>query len=331
MAEEYEEDYNYTDSGSEAADEEVALCLLCTWLRLKVNASLYRFTCATVMTVDDLNREMKDIISEVSMILRIGQGHCRILLHKFNWNKESLLERFYENPDTDAFLRQAQVLPRKAAPLPQSSVGDCDICCMMAQLSGLDCYHWACSVCWEMYLKTKFFYGSEQLFLQIMNDNTSEIQCISNGCHLLIEDEKVMMYIKNEEVVSHSEPRPVMCSCGTRFCFGCANEWHEPVNCRLLKLWLKKCSDDSETSNWINANTKECPKCQVLLLFFVVGIMIKLNVLGYFNITLQLLIVCLVKRSNPLNVYIAVICNCQRQNGADAIAVNVLDRGENKI
>lgn len=24
---------------------------------------------------------------------------------------------------------------------------------------------------------------------------------------------------------------------------------------------MKKCADDSETSNWISANTKECPKC----------------------------------------------------------------------
>lgn len=240
------------------------------------------------MTVEDLAREMNEIIDEVAAILRIGRGHCRILLHKFNWNKESLLERYYENPDTDAFLRKAQVLPRKPAPPPLSSVGECDICCNTAPLGGLDCHHWACSCCWQMYLNTK-----------IMNDATSEIQCIFNGCQLLIQDEKVMQYIQSEAVrsayqrlkinsfvegnrllkwcpgldcgkalkveVGYSEPRPVVCSCSMRFCFGCAHEWHEPVNCRLLKLWLKKCSDDSETSNWINANTKECPKCQVTI------------------------------------------------------------------
>nr|2M9Y_A Chain A, E3 ubiquitin-protein ligase ARIH1 [Homo sapiens] len=27
----------------------------------------------------------------------------------------------------------------------------------------------------------------------------------------------------------------------------------------------KKCDDDSETSNWIAANTKECPKCHVTI------------------------------------------------------------------
>ena len=31
--------------------------------------------------------------------------------------------------------------------------------------------------------------------------------------------------------------------------------------CHLIKKWIKKCDDDSETSNWISANTKECPKC----------------------------------------------------------------------
>ena len=29
----------------------------------------------------------------------------------------------------------------------------------------------------------------------------------------------------------------------------------------MIKKWLKKCEDDSETSNWLSTNTKECPKC----------------------------------------------------------------------
>ena len=36
---------------------------------------------------------------------------------------------------------------------------------------------------------------------------------------------------------------------------------HQPAPCALVKMWLKKCEDDSETANWISANTKECPKC----------------------------------------------------------------------
>ncbi|POW05015.1 hypothetical protein PSTT_09972 [Puccinia striiformis] len=29
----------------------------------------------------------------------------------------------------------------------------------------------------------------------------------------------------------------------------------------IVKLWQQKCADDSETANWISANTKECTKC----------------------------------------------------------------------
>ena len=38
--------------------------------------------------------------------------------------------------------------------------------------------------------------------------------------------------------------------------FVCAELWHDPVQCKVLKLWIKKCDDDSETSNWLAANTK---------------------------------------------------------------------------
>jgi ariadne-1 len=53
----------------------------------------------------------------------------------------------------------------------------------------------------------------------------------------------------------------VHCRCKHNFCFGCTLADHQPPPCSLVKKWLKKCEDDSETSNWISANTKECPKC----------------------------------------------------------------------
>ena len=55
------------------------------------------------------------------------------------------------------------------------------------------------------------------------------------------------------------------CRCGHLFCFSCVENWHDPVRCHLIKMWIKKCNDDSETCNWISANTKECPKCQATI------------------------------------------------------------------
>ena len=54
----------------------------------------------------------------------------------------------------------------------------------------------------------------------------------------------------------------VTCQCGRQLCFGCGYaDDHRPVLCRVVKQWEKKCADDSETANWLNANTKECTKC----------------------------------------------------------------------
>lgn len=53
----------------------------------------------------------------------------------------------------------------------------------------------------------------------------------------------------------------VKCGCTHRFCFQCMHEDHQPASCDDLTKWLVKCRDDSETYNWLVANTKPCPKC----------------------------------------------------------------------
>ncbi|TMW39290.1 hypothetical protein DOY81_015630, partial [Sarcophaga bullata] len=36
-------------------------------------------------------------------------------------------------------------------------------------------------------------------------------------------------------------------------------------NANLYSKWLTKCADDSETANYISANTKDCPKCHICI------------------------------------------------------------------
>eukprot|EP00924_Labyrinthula_sp_SR-Ha-C_P006681 augustus_masked-scaffold_29-processed-gene-1.14-mRNA-1 protein AED:0.13 eAED:0.14 QI:0/-1/0/1/-1/1/1/0/486 len=56
----------------------------------------------------------------------------------------------------------------------------------------------------------------------------------------------------------------VLCSlCKITFCFDCGSDVHQPLACKLLQVWLDKCQNESETANWILANTKTCPKCSV--------------------------------------------------------------------
>lgn len=51
-------------------------------------------------------------------------------------------------------------------------------------------------------------------------------------------------------------------SCNTKFCLKCGSEPHPPLRCASLDVWKEKCRNESETANWILANTKPCPKCR---------------------------------------------------------------------
>ena len=67
-----------------------------------------------------------------------------------------------------------------------------------------------------------------------------------------------------------------------RFSFQCSLNYHAPASCDIMRNWLNKCRDvrqwnshslvfislflqDSETANYISANTKDCPKCKVCI------------------------------------------------------------------
>eukprot|EP00286_Rhodomonas_abbreviata_P029760 CAMPEP_0181315586 /NCGR_PEP_ID=MMETSP1101-20121128/15456_1 /TAXON_ID=46948 /ORGANISM="Rhodomonas abbreviata, Strain Caron Lab Isolate" /LENGTH=529 /DNA_ID=CAMNT_0023422807 /DNA_START=41 /DNA_END=1630 /DNA_ORIENTATION=+ len=57
----------------------------------------------------------------------------------------------------------------------------------------------------------------------------------------------------------------VECTAGHEWCFVCSGEAHSPADCDMVKVWKRKAQDDSETSNWLHANTQDCPKCKVAI------------------------------------------------------------------
>ena len=79
----------------------------------------------------------------------------------------------------------------------------------------------------------------------------------------------------NATKAEYFDAKPVECLCGHVFCFGCGELWHDPVNCKWLKNWIKKCKDngikfeepneDVKTCLWLAENTKKCPKCFVII------------------------------------------------------------------
>lgn len=248
-----------------------------------------------VLTPEEIVKHMVDCIKEVNTVVQIPATTTRILLNHFKWDKEKLMEKYYDDGDQESLFRDAHVINpfTQAAAKPKirrSGPEECEICfsCYPSNsMTGLECGHRFCKACWREYLTTK-----------IMEEGLGQsIACAAHQCDILVDDVTVMNLIteprvklkyqvlitnsfvecnrllrwcpsadcKNAVKVQYVDSKPVKCRCGHIFCFECGENWHDPVLCHLLKKWIKKCDDDSETSNWIAANTKECPKCNVTI------------------------------------------------------------------
>ncbi len=103
----------------------------------------------------------------------------------------------------------------------------------------------------------------------------NEISCAQTDCNLIVDDEQVLQLLNDDSVkaiykelttnsyvecnrllrwcpspncmhafsVKFSDARLVTCVCGTEICFGCGEPNHEPIECALLRKWIKKSRD----------------------------------------------------------------------------------------
>ena len=62
-----------------------------------------------------------------------------------------------------------------------------------------------------------------------------------------------------------SQAKPVTCTCGMTFCFLCGNPDHPPSTCDMIRLWNKRLESEGESVKFLAQNTKECPKCKILI------------------------------------------------------------------
>ncbi|TVY35644.1 E3 ubiquitin-protein ligase, partial [Lachnellula subtilissima] len=240
---------------------------------------------------EDIQAQQDDLIDEVNMILDIRKEDAAILLRHFRWNKERLIEDYMDRPKKvleDAGLGPSTTGPPKLEVIPGFM---CDICCedeKGLQSFAMKCGHRYCINCYNHYLGQKIKEEGE----------AARIQCPADGCKRIMDAKSLDLLVGADLQTRYHElltrtyvedkdqmkwcPAPdctnaiecgikkkdllrvvptVACDCKHRFCFGCILADHQPAPCELVKMWLKKCADDSETANWISANTKECPRC----------------------------------------------------------------------
>lgn len=248
-------------------------------------------TTATVYGPADIQAQQDTVIDEVSMIFDLRKEDTAILLRHFRWNKERLIEDYMDRPNK---VLEAAGLGTNSAGPPKLEAVDgfmCDICCedeQGLQTFAMKCGHRFCVDCYRQYLGQKIKEEGE----------AARIQCPADGCRRIIDARSMDLlvtpdindryhelltrtYVEDKDVLKWC-PAPnciyaiecavkkkdldkvvptVQCECQYRWCFGCTLTDHQPAPCDLVKKWLKKCADDSETANWISANTKECPTC----------------------------------------------------------------------
>lgn len=134
-------------------------------------------------------------------VVQIPSTSTRILLNYFNWDKEKLMERFYDGNQDELFKEAHVVNPFKKVPIaakPKVSrkflgTEECDICFMTfspSDMTGLECGHRFCYQCWNEYLTTK-----------IMEEGVGQtIACAAHNCPILVDDETTMRLLREPRV-----------------------------------------------------------------------------------------------------------------------------------
>ncbi|KAJ5072679.1 e3 ubiquitin-protein ligase ari5-related [Anaeramoeba ignava] len=230
--------------------------------------------------------EQTQQIDKISGVLDVPSFIAGALLRHFRWNVDRLIEDVMT--DRQAVFKKAKINEKDFQDQNTEYKPDGDSCLICFEdidpktSFSLRCRHPICLDCWKDYLTTK-----------IKDGNVNNIICPIHQCYELVH-EKLIKKIVSTEMFSKYQwflaksfvednpsikwcPAPgcgkavnssmitrgsnVQCSCGYRFCFKCSGEAHSPSTCEQYATWNKKCQDDSETYNWLLANTKPCPKC----------------------------------------------------------------------
>jgi len=232
-----------------------------------------------MMASEDLRPEMNDKISAVAELLNIPTVAAAALLRECKWVVERLNDSYLS--DSEAMLERVGMTARCSGNVIKNDIGTCSICMEDDKpVYSMPCYHSFCRDCWGQYLEITLKDGPSCLYKTCpqpnCNEKVTEEEIKALAPHLL---PKYSFY----QLKSFVELNPcarwcpgtdcdkvgitttgwgcLSCDCGTSFCLRCGEEPHSPASCADIVRWNEKCQNESETANWILANTKPCPKC----------------------------------------------------------------------
>ncbi|KAJ2465017.1 hypothetical protein GGI02_004821, partial [Coemansia sp. RSA 2322] len=240
---------------------------------------------------ENLQARQEEMVNNLEALLAISKDSTTLLLRCYQWKDEKLVEEYLADPNK--ILEKYGVFACPPEPVMQS--GNAEFTCHICYCDGADeeymelaCGHGFCTTCYKSYIS-----------LKVQEGESWQIRCPEPKCKTLLGDRATRLILDKEMEAKYTSnltksfvrsidsltwcpapnciyaieclvPRSAMdmaiptvnCKCGKAFCFGCKLDGHLPAPCSLVKKWLKKCEDDSETANWLKVNTKECPQCK---------------------------------------------------------------------
>lgn len=247
----------------------------------------------------DLFPVMQRRVKEVTEVLNIPESASAVLMREHKWNKERLFESFYsdcEKLQDKCGVRfrcgnvSQCVVNNRIRSGKQNSMEVCQICTdevTKDEMLAMPCGHQFCLDCWRGFAEVTLERGPTCV----------ATTCPQAGCNEIVTEEEISVasphllpsfnnyqlrsFVDMNDLtrwcpgpgctriaimrgggVADSIQVPVECtSCSTEFCLKCGEEPHSPTNCLELARWNEKCKNESETANWILANTKPCPRC----------------------------------------------------------------------
>jgi ariadne-1 len=241
-----------------------------------------------MLPANEMIPEMKRRLKEVTEVLDIPPSAASALLREHRWSKEILLEVFYNS--SDALEKKVGVWNRchpTKMPAKKSST-TCQICYEDdVPMLGMPCGHEFCVECWKDFCANAIMEGPacvRKTCPQAMcKEIVTEEEVAKAAPELLpkFESYQLRSFVESSSLTRWCPGRgceKVACAssasaleqegsiafcddCDLAFCVACAEEPHAPSNCKELAKWNEKCKNESETANWILANTKSCPKC----------------------------------------------------------------------
>mmetsp|Transcript_26066 Transcript_26066/g.68395 ORF Transcript_26066/g.68395 Transcript_26066/m.68395 type:complete len:528 (-) Transcript_26066:382-1965(-) len=249
-----------------------------------------------VLSPADIIATQADAIKEITEMFQIPPKTSRILLQHFKWDRERLIERYYGSGDIDKIFEEAHCVKPgdddvAAAGAAVDGLVECPICMedfAADRVTRLDCRCTVCTDCLTEYVTGEVLeYRAAipcpscdklvdhttltELLQAIPGDTIPFRKYQAAVARLFVKGNRLVKFcpgvdcelaVRISSAASAHRPLPVRCTGGHEFCFACKEIPHSPVRCELYNRWRKKNEDDSETTNWMAANTKECPKCR---------------------------------------------------------------------